>query len=333
MANVTRLSILLVSAVGPIFASSPVVNAIVNAASYSRNCSGTPPSCALSPGEIVSIFGTSLGPAVPQTLQYDPQTGTVLTLLGSDEAGNPCNNEEICFSWVQVIFNTPTGGYPAPLLYVSATQINCIVPYEIVDVSIADMFAGPHLLSLLLDSSNGATTQVTGVNLVAVVENSLPAATPGVFTDNSSGTGQGAILNQDGSVNSPSRPANPGDIVSVFMMGTGWQCTNPGCVIEFGVAGSNYSGMIPPAMIDGMITCILGCPDVLDDIPAPVLPVTALVNGNMAEVVWAGLAPFLVSGVLQVNLKLPSNTAAGAIPLVVGVGDSQSQSGVTVSVK
>src|SRR5260370_24254605 len=64
----------------------------------------------VSPGEIVSIIGNYLGPGTPVPMQIGPD-GRVTSLL----------------SGVQVFFND----IPAPLLYVSAGQINAVTPYAI----------------------------------------------------------------------------------------------------------------------------------------------------------------------------------------------------------
>jgi uncharacterized protein (TIGR03437 family) len=64
-----------------------------------------------------------------------------------------------------------------------------------------------------------------------------------------------------------------------------------------------------------------------------VLPVTATVGGATATVQYAGSAQGLVDGVVQVNVVVPAGTAAGAaIPVVVRVGSSDSQPGVTIAV-
>ncbi len=77
---------------------APVLSAIANSAS---GASG-----AVSPGEIVSLFGSNLGPATGVAFGQ-----TITTTLGG----------------VQVMF----GNIPAPLTYVSAIQINAIVPYGV----------------------------------------------------------------------------------------------------------------------------------------------------------------------------------------------------------
>jgi uncharacterized protein (TIGR03437 family) len=58
-----------------------------------------------------------------------------------------------------------------------------------------------------------------GERLVAGVD--VVASKPGIFTLNGSGSGQAAVLNQDGSINSPRNPADPGSVVSLFLTGTG----------------------------------------------------------------------------------------------------------------
>ena len=53
----------------------------------------------------------------------------------------------------------------------------------------------------------------------------VAAAVPGLFTKDFSGTGQGAIVNQEGSLNSAANPAARGSIVSLYATGEGE--TNP----------------------------------------------------------------------------------------------------------
>src|SRR5947207_2780366 len=82
--------------------SKPIVNAVTNVASYSNG--------PISPGEMLVLFGTGVGPSQVVTAQLDQQ-GRVATTL----------------SQVQVTFD----GSPAPLIYVSATQSSVMVPYGV----------------------------------------------------------------------------------------------------------------------------------------------------------------------------------------------------------
>jgi uncharacterized protein (TIGR03437 family) len=66
----------------------------------------------------------------------------------------------------------------------------------------------------------------------------------------------------------------------------------------------------------------------------PVLPVTVLINGTPAEVGYAGAAPGLVAGVMQLNVRIPENMPPGAsVPIVVNVGGANSRLDVTIAVK
>ena len=53
----------------------------------------------------------------------------------------------------------------------------------------------------------------------------MAVAAPALFSANSSGKGNGAILNQDNTPNSPANPAEKGSVVVLF--GTGEGQTNP----------------------------------------------------------------------------------------------------------
>jgi uncharacterized protein (TIGR03437 family) len=157
----------------------PVVNSVTNAASASPG--------AIAPGEIVSIFGSGLGPISGVSFSVDTTTG----LVDSNLAGT------------QVLF----GSFAAPILYTSSGQINAIVPYEVTGQTQVPMQV----------QYNGAQS--------ASMTLQVASATPGVFTLNSRGPGQAAAINQNGSLNGPSNPAAPGSYVTLYFTGGGQ--TNP----------------------------------------------------------------------------------------------------------
>jgi uncharacterized protein (TIGR03437 family) len=125
---------------------------------------------------------------------------------------------------------------------------------------------------------------------------------PAIFTLNSSGTGPGAILNQDGSVNSAANPESVNRSIVVF-------ATGEGQTIPAGVNGKLASPVLPK----------------------PVLPVTATISNVPAEVQYAGAAPGLVAGVLQVNLLVPAGATSGDV--VIRIGGNASPNGVTVAIR
>jgi uncharacterized protein (TIGR03437 family) len=246
-------------------AAGPTVTAVANAASFATG--------PLSPGEVVAITGSSLGPDAGIGTALD-SAGKVATSLGS----------------VSVSF----GGYLAPLLYVSATQINCVVPYE----------AGALDVPTLQVIRGGAASNLYDLS-------SLVAAAPGVFTLNGSGTGTGAITNGSGGVNGPKNPAARGRPAFFYITGEG-QTAPPGTTGQ--VTSVNTVG-------GGPLT------------PEPLLGVSVTVGGQPAAVTFAGEAPGTVAGILQVNIVVPSDLPPGDLPLVVWVGTFMSQDGVTVTVQ
>jgi uncharacterized protein (TIGR03437 family) len=217
---------------------------------------------AIAPGELISLYGQNLG----------PQALTVASLnsygvIGTQLAGT------------MVTFN----GIPAPVLYSSSGTAAAIVPYEI---------AG----------SQSATVQVTYLGQLSSSQ-TLPvaAAAPGIFTADASGSGPGAILNSDYSLNSPSNPAAAGAIVVVYATG---------------------GGQTNPASNDGSIT-------------TAAMPLAAdcavTVGGQAAQVLYAGNAGGEVAGVTQFNLQLPKGVT-GTVPITIRVGSAFSSTNVTISI-
>ena len=245
-------------------AALPPIQSVVNAASYI----GGP----VSPGELVTIFGTGIGPATAAYAAIDPSTGKLATTIGG----------------VEVLFS----GAAAPMIYASSTQVSAVVPYEMASIpnpSVWIDFAG--------ETSNA-------------YQLSLAAAAPGLFAQNASGSGPGAILNQDNSLNGPSHAAARGSIVQVFMTGEGQ--TNPG-----GATGKITTATLPPPQVT----------------PAPVQPVQVSIGGQPALYTYAGEAPGLVAGVMQLNVQIPANVPSGPLSIQVSVGGKMSQNSITVSVQ
>ena len=133
----------------------------------------------------------------------------------------------------------------------------------------------------------------------------ITSVSPAIFTADASGQGQGAILNQDNSQNGPLNPASQGSMVTLFAEGAG--------------------SMNPPAA-DGTI--------VGSAVSQPVAPVSVLVDGQPAQIMYAGDVQGGVSGVLQVNFQVPQPATTGsAVSVVLTVGPSQSQAGITMAIQ
>jgi len=183
-------------------------------------------------------------------------------------------------------------GVAAPLTYAGASQVNAVVPYEV---------AGKTTTQMTVEYQANTSTTVT-LN--------IEAATPAVFSLDFTGQGNGAILNQDNSLNGKSRPAARGSVVQIFLSG---------------------GGVTNPASTDGWITTFI-------DGQLPLLetqPVTVTIGGvASAQINYSGGAPGAVAGLTQINAVVPENVTPGsALPLVIGIGTWQSQSGISIAVE
>ena len=234
---------------------------IVNAASFV----GGP----VAPGEIVTLFGSGLGPADLRTLELTGDGLGITSTLGG----------------VRILFDNVA----APLIYVSAAQVAAIVPYGV---------AGR--------GTTNVQAEFGGVRSAAVPVRVVSAG-PALFSIDSSGRGAGAILNQNGTVNSTANPARRGEVIVLF--GTG-------------------EGLTEPVPGDGRLT------PGQEPLPRPRLPVQVTIGGQAARVLYAGGAPGLVAGVVQINVQLTGETPVGdSVPVQVTVGEASSPDTVTVAIR
>lgn len=159
---------------------------VTNGASFS--------SFAVSPGQIVSVFGANIGPAteLPLSIGLDNKVSSRLA------------NTRVLFDGVE-----------AALLYASQGQINAVVPCAV---------TGKTSTAVQVES-NGAWSNAMTLPV-------LPAA-PALFTLSNSGSGRAAALNYDAAtktyaLNAALSPAAPGSTILLF--GTGFGATDKACV-------------------------------------------------------------------------------------------------------
>ncbi len=217
-------------------------------------------------GELITIFGDSIGASPP--VAATPSASGFGASLGG----------------ISVDFD----GKPAPLLYVSSTQVNAVVPFAL---------AGPST-TMTLHAPGGASY---------AVKLAVNATSAALFSQGSSGRGQGAILNAPNfSRNSPSNPAARGSSVSLFLTG---------------------AGPYTPALADGALAPVLHTPLVE-------LPISVTIGGVAATVTYQGAAPGLVAGLTQVNVTVPESVTPGpAVPVSLVAGTSPAGNIVTMAVK
>jgi uncharacterized protein (TIGR03437 family) len=236
----------------------PAVSAVTSAASYDAS--------AVSPGEIVTIWGQGLGPSKIAGLQVGSNG-----VLASSISG------------VQVFFN----GYAAPMIYALGTQVSAIVPYAV---------GGQNTANVVVVYQGNAS---------AAFQIPVASTRPGIFTRDSSGHGQSAVLNQDLTPNGAANAAARGQYIAIYATGEG-ATTPPG--------------------VDGRVS---GTP-----LPQVNYTCSATIGGQVVTPSYCGEAPGATAGLLQINAQIPATVTAGSsVPVSITINGVASQSGVTLAVK
>lgn len=237
-ARLTRLlpiAVLLTAA--PVLAqlSSPApfytVNSIVHAATQTPE--------ALAPNTIATVYGTALA--------FD--TAAVAT---SDLVGG---NLPTSLKGVSIVVN----GLPANLFYVSPTQINFLIPYQLT--------AGTVSIIVVRQGLAGPAVFVQ-----------LNATAPGLFVFNN----LALATHLNGTLLSAASPAQPGEIVVIYVVGLGRVTpdTTPGKIVTSAATIAAVSQL--QILLNGT-----ACPQ--------------------ANILYAGLAPGF-AGLYQINLVIPPLT-------------------------
>lgn len=241
-----------------------------------NNASYAPGSNALAPGSIVAIFGTDLtdgSSCLPPAC--NPTIGED-GRLGATMAG------------AQVTVN----GTPVPIFYATPSQLGIQLPTDL--------------------SGTSATIQVIVGGQLSIPQTvSVEPFSPGIFSADASGSGQGAILNGlevNQGVSSlaaagsflNARPARPGEVVVIFCTGL---------------------GQVTPSIPTGA----------LPTLHHTVTPPTVTIDGLPATVEFSGMAPNF-AGLYQVNVRIPAAARSGDnSPVVLSIGGMQSNT-VTIAV-
>jgi uncharacterized protein (TIGR03437 family) len=185
------------------------------------------------------------------------------------------------------------GGKAMPLLYASPGQVNALVPQGLIPNS-----------SYPLVALRGSVPSVP----VAVI---VPEHQPGIYTADTSGSGQGIVTNAiTGRLVDADNPAHAGNFLTIYCAGLG--------VVQ---------GIAPP---DGAA------------VPAePLFPttarVTATIGGVDAPVLFSGLTATL-AGLYQVNVQVPPGVGGVDVPVVItavdtGTGFAVRSNSVTIAVR
>jgi uncharacterized protein (TIGR03437 family) len=191
--------------------STPAARYVVGAGGAVRIGSGIAPYLGLSVAvQAPSLTGTGvyLNPqGIVNAASWAPFTagiapGELLTLFNSSNLAADTVVAGIPFPTSLDQVQVSIGGLPAPIYYVSPTQVAVIVPYAV---------AGP--IALVQVTNNGVLS-----NAVPVFVN---GTSPGVFTQNANGLDYGATEHADGSIVTAAHPAVIGETVAVYVTGLG----------------------------------------------------------------------------------------------------------------
>jgi uncharacterized protein (TIGR03437 family) len=190
---------------------------------------------------------------------------------------------------------------PAPLYYVGPSQVNFQVPSNapLGSVRIAVRTAGTGEL-------------VAGGSLL------VAASAPGIFTSNQAGTGQAAVVNQDGTINSTANPALIGSTILIY--GTGQGQVSPAVADGTVAPGSPLANTVAVPTSSGT-TCLNNQPSMC----------VAIGSTGFGDVKFSGLAPGYI-GLWQINVVIPQGLSAGSVPVRVLINGTPSNT-VTVAVR
>ena len=256
-ANNAQVSVPIQLSVAP--AGKPQISAggIVNIGNFAQE--------SVAPGGIVAIFGSQLADAIAQ----NPGPPPLATRLSN----------------TQVLVN----GVPAPLYYVSSSQVNFQMPYSASGTAIVQVVnnGSPGNSRSIAITGNAPRFLIWPTSLVA-----------GGYAIGVNGDGSLTLPATTVIPGYPSHPAKPGD--SIVIYGVGF-------------------GQTSPAAVDG--TAATTAP--LQTIPGPPPPVTF--GGGFqgrpttANALFVGLTPTTV-GLYQVNVTIPLDSPLGAlVPVTVNV--------------
>lgn len=221
----------------------------------------------VSPGTYISIYGSNFAPASSEWVPWSDYV----------------TNGQLPTSLAGV--SVSIGGQPAYVEFVSPGQINVLAPN-----------IGTGSASVTVTTPAG-TSKAFPVTSASVQPAFFEWGTYAVATDASYN-----LLAKNGTLNTPTVPAKPGE--TVILWGTGFGPTTPAAP----------SGQPTPS---GSYT---------------VSGVTVTVGGLPAQVLGAALSPGS-AGLYQVNITLPASLANGDYPVVATAGGVQSPSGVKLTVQ
>ncbi len=309
--------------------ASPIVYSVTDAAALVEPTPGSTPTVA--PYEMISIFGSNFCPTCTSPVIAPVASGRYpTTLTAPASGGNPLTVTFYKADGVTVVGD-------AYIVFANNNQINALVPSTIA--------AADNPMQVVVSYNAVASNSNVTYSANAALANA------GIFTTSSSGQGQGAIINQEGTVNSSAAKETPGNTISIYASGLG--APNSTATDTAGTTAATYptscisiasyvtaAGLANPATADG---AVLNPSDIETKKYPPCFlagVITVSINGSPATVTYAGWSSGSVAGLYQINATIPKTAPSGNLPVVVTVTNkvgtttvvSSSQAGVTVAV-
>ena len=211
--------------------------------------------------------------------------GAMISIFGWNLASGTASATQFPLPYQLSGSRVTIGGVQAPLLFSGSGQINAIIPYGLpVNTNV----------QVIVEQEYTAGSPEPIV---------LAAASPAIFTQLATGSGQGVIIRYStGTYAQPGSPAQAGDEIVIYAGGLG--ATTPAATTGQAVTGSP-----------------------LLEVPG----VTLTIGGQSARVDYAGLVAGY-SGLYQINAAVPAGLHGDALPVVLTVA-GQSSPPVTMAVQ
>jgi uncharacterized protein (TIGR03437 family) len=196
------------------------------------------------PPEIAAVVNAASGQAGTEFAK-----GTIVSIYGQNLASGTASHQgshdskTLADTSVEVKSFVTHLGYPASLLFVSPTQINFVLPF--------DLPADP----------TPSLNVVAGTRMSALLPLTVRRYSPGLFSLNAKGTGQGWVAcASDGMIAGPasanSRPARPGERIIIYGTGLGpvWDDNNMIAAPEvtIGKIGASVEKAVLVASVPGL---------------------------------------------------------------------------------
>jgi uncharacterized protein (TIGR03437 family) len=258
---------------------TPTYDAFVNIMNAIGDTPGwaSPLTPAITPGGIVNAASYAAGAALAP--------GSIVSVFGSFPLYAPVQASSLPLPPSLAGVSVNAGGFSAPMFFAAGGQVNLQIPWELGGQSQATIAA----------TAWGQTSPALTVN--------LGPFSPGIFSINGQGSGQGAIQDTSYRLVDSSNPAEAGSTVLIYCTGLGAVTNQP------------PTGFAAPA----------------SPLAETTTKPTVLIGGAPASVQFSGLAPGMV-GTYQVNAVVPSGSATGdTVPVAISIGGITSNT-VTIAI-